>query len=354
MSRGGIAILMIVAASAAEPVAAQTGPQERPDRLGGLYVWIDGAYQSIRVPKIENLGVQGLLPATTNLSGSEKHDLRLNGYGMTGGLGYAFPQGTFPSSWGSNVRFELGGDYVRGDGTSISESARVTDVNLTALSLTGQAFGIAGCGGATCFTSSTLSSEYRARNIDLRGKSDFKSGQWTISPSLALIAGSADTDQYFSQQTFSGGALYPLLNYEMNVALKWRDLGAKLGLETVYDFGNGLSAGLTGLVGLAYRSSSMSADASVLFGSTLPRLSAVEDSRDTVPVLANLEARVMARLTPTMMAKAFAGLNYDSDVPGMQAPQNLTFPSAGVPAHIKFDPTTSYYAGVGLTITFGQ
>jgi len=351
MRRGAIVITSLAMAIAAESAGAQAMRQTTAADSGRAYVWMDGSYQSISLPSVANFGVQGLLPATTTPVGSEKHDPRLNGYGVNGGIGYVFAPGIFSPLWGSNVRIELSGNYVRADGTSFSESAPVTNVNLTALPLTGVAFGVTGCGGSTCVTRSSLSSDYTAWTIDLKTKSDFRSGAWTVSPSIAFVAGRADTSQRLAQQTFLDGALYPLVGFDMNAALKWTDVGAKLGLETRYDFANGLSAGLIGSAGLVHRAASMSADSSILLGVPGPRLSAVQDSRSTVPLLLNLEARVTARVMPNVTAKGFVGLTYDSDVPGIQAPQSLV--SAGIPAQIKFDAATSYYAGGGLNVSFG-
>lgn len=354
MTRGGaIVITLIAMATAAEPTVAQTLRRGSLADSAGAYVWIDGSYQSVSLPTVVNFGIQGLLPATATPGGSEKHDPRLNGYGVNGGVGYLFAPGTFSSIWGSNVRIELGANYVTAKGTGHSESARVTNVNLTALPLTGVAFGILGCGGATCFTRSTLSSDYTAWNIDLKAKSDFRSGAWTITPSIALLAGRGRTHQRLAQQTFVNDAPYPMVGYDMSAALRWTDVGARLGVETRYDFANGLSAGLMGSIGLAHRSASLAADSSTLFGAPVPRLSAMQDDRSKVPLLANLEARLTARFMPGVTARGFVGLNYDSDVPGIEAPQSLAFAATGIPARIKFDPTTSYYAGAGLNISFG-
>lgn len=353
MRREAMIITSIAMAIAAESAGAQTIRQTTAADSGHAYVWTDGSYQSIGLSSVANFGVQGLLPATTIPGGSEKHDSRLNGYGINGGLGYVFAPGVFSAPWGSNVRIELSGNYVRADDTRFAESVPITNVNLTALPLTGVAFGITGCGGATCLTRSSLSSDYTSWNIDLKTKSDFRSDAWTFSPSIAIVGGRADTSHRFAQQTFLDGALYPLVGYDMNATLKWTDIGAKFGLETRYDFANGLSAGLIGAAGLTHRSASMSADSSILLGSVIPRVSAVQDSRNTMPLLLNLEARLTARVMPNVIAKGFVGLNYDSDIPGLEAPQSLVFASTGIPARIKFDATTSYYVGGGLNVSFG-
>jgi hypothetical protein len=54
--------------------------------------------------------------------------------------------------------------------------------------------------------------------------------------------------------------------------------------------------------------------------------------------------------------RGFAGLNYDSRVPGIAAPQiggiAGIVPATGTPAGIKFAAETSYYAGGGITVKF--
>lgn len=354
MRRGAIVITSIAMAVVAEAAGAQTMQQTRLVDSGGAYVWMDGSYQSVGLPSVANFGVQGLLPpALVVPGGSEKHDPRLSGYGAGGGIGYAFAHGVFSPLWGSDVRIELGGSYIRADGASLSQSVPVTNVNLTALSMTGAVVGVAGCGGVTCFSQSVLSSDYAAWNIHLKGKSDFRSGQWIVTPSMALIAGQGETSQHLVQQTFANGAPYPLLGYGMNAALNWTDVGARIGLDTRYDFLNGFSAGLIGSIGVAHRSAAMSADSSILFSSVVPKLSAIQDSRSSAPVLANLEARLTARLMPNITAKGFAGVNYDSSTPGIESPQGSLLSPTGTPARIKFDPTVSYYAGAGLNVSFG-
>lgn len=52
------------------------------------------------------------------------------------------------------------------------------------------------------------------------------------------------------------------------------------------------------------------------------------------------------RLTSNVTASGFAGLNYDSGMPG------LVGPALGVPAHLRFDAATSYYVGAALKAHF--
>jgi len=74
------------------------------------------------------------------------------------------------------------------------------------------------------------------------------------------------------------------------------------------------------------------------------------------PLLANVEANLTVRPTSYLAMKGFVGLNYDSRVPGVAAPVIVTIPFPGtqqIPASIKFEEETSWYAGGGLTVRFG-
>lgn len=55
-----------------------------------------------------------------------------------------------------------------------------------------------------------------------------------------------------------------------------------------------------------------------------------------------------------VIVRGFVGLNYDSSVPGVQAPaRNVAFTGSSVPpASIRFEHETSYYAGGGLVVKF--
>ena len=356
MKRKTFAALIVALTMTPSVSNAQSQRSSNAPHVGGFYASTDGSYQSIALPSVGNFGFQGLLPATSVLGGSEQHSPRLDGYGVAGGFGYVFAPGVFAPAWGSNVRLEFGGGYIHANGTSVAASGAATNVNLTALPLTGIAPGIAGCGGSTCSTQSTLTSDYTSWNVHLTGKSDFRVGTVTVTPSIAVLFGHGQTDQQFAQQLYSDGAPYPggpsLWGYNLNAALNWDDAGAKVGLTTVYDLTQVFSAGLGGTVGVVHRSASMSASSSFLFGSLVPRLSAMQDSQTTASLLANIEASLGVRLASNITARGFVGLNYDSSVPGIAAPQSQAFTVSGYPAHIKFDPTTSYYAGGKLTVNF--
>jgi hypothetical protein len=76
----------------------------------------------------------------------------------------------------------------------------------------------------------------------------------------------------------------------------------------------------------------------------------------TTAVVANLEASLTIRPLSAVALRAFGGVNYDSAVPGILSPTiaQLGFPPVGTAAGITFQNRTSYYAGGGMVVRFGQ
>ena len=344
--------LMASAASAQAPrgMVSQTS-------VGGFYLWADGSYQSINLPSVGNFGYRAQVFPSTNIVANEKHDPRADGSGVKGAIGYRFRDGAFPISFGSNQRIELGGSYVKATGTSSASNSN-SDVNIQVFNLQGvNPIGTAGCGGSTCSTPSTLSSDYQAWNIFLTGKSDFKSGALTLTPSLTFFAGKGRTQQGLAQQLLADGAPYPPgaggNTYNMDAALDWNDWGAMIGLDARYDVNAWLSFGLGGTAGWARRSASLSASDSLRFPSD-PRTftSSVEETAAATPFVSNAEANVVLRPGRNMSIKGFVGLNYDSRVPGIAGVEIPPGAASGTQAQIKFESQTSYYAGGGVTVIF--
>lgn len=359
-------IAAVVAGSCAAASAQQSSPYAPRGAVSGMstngiYLYVDGSYQSINLPSVENFGYRTLFFPPGNIAATEKHDPRADGVGVRGALGYVFRDGAFPISFGSNQRIELGGSYVKANGTS-SATTSAADFPMIAYNLNGivpLGAGSAGCGGATCSTPSTLTSDYRAWDIFLAGKSDFKTGLLTLTPSLTLVSGKGRTQHGLAQQLLADGAPYPFLSggntYNMNAVLDWNDWGAKIGMEARYDVNAWLSLGLGGTAGWASRSASLTASDSLLFpGHIGPLTSSLAGSADTTAFLGSAEANVVLRPNRNISIKGFAGLKYDSRVPGIAGNQfSPGVFESGTPARIKFESETSYYAGGGLTVAFG-
>jgi hypothetical protein len=79
------------------------------------------------------------------------------------------------------------------------------------------------------------------------------------------------------------------------------------------------------------------------------------DSRRAA-VLANAEVSLAYRLMPAATIRGFAGLKYDSSVPGISSPSyggDLAVATPRNAAGIFYTPETSYYAGGGVIVKFG-
>jgi hypothetical protein len=358
----GLAVLGLMAPGmdAFAQTTAPNAPRGAVSQMSpsGVYVWADGAYQSINLPSFGNFGYRAQVFPPGTIVANEKHDPRVDGSGVKGAIGYVFRDDLFPAAFGTRTRIEAGGSYVTADGKNFATNSNF-NTNLLIANVQGVSPGLlAGCGGATCSTSSTLSSDYRAWDIFLSGKADFRTGPIRLTPSLTVFGGKARTRQDLAQQLGVDGGPYPTggggNTYSLRAALDWSDLGAKLGLDIDYDVNAWLSIGLGGTAGWSRRSAALSASDSLRFPNSITNYtSATAGSADTTPFLANAEAKVVLRPQPGVSIKGFAGLNYDGRVPGIaggEFPDPLGFNTGA--AHIKFESTTSYYAGGGLMIGF--
>lgn len=344
---GSLALAMLCGAL---PALAQTGPGETPVDPDRFYGWVDTSFQSVGLAPVEDFGFQAVTPGP-GLGGSERHDPRLSGYGLSAGVGYRLDEGVLPAAFGSNVRIELSGHYVDASGGSTAQSGPMTDVNLTALPFSGNMVGIAGCGSATCFTRSSLASDYANLGGALRIRGDFVSGAWAFTPSVGVRLSGGKVGHDLIQTLFVNGAPYPvlppnLMQFGMNSRIDWLDYGVELGGDLSFRVTDAVSLGLKGTLGVVNRSASVSATSTLFFGASVPVVTTIGAKDTHLAAVANLEANLSVRLAANLVATGFAGLNYDSGVVGLAAP------AIGVPAHLRFDPATSYYAGAALKASF--
>ena len=353
------AVAAIQVASAADmPVKAP--PTAAVTSANGFYFWLDGSYQSIHLPTY-NLGFKthptGFGP--TPSSPSDVFDPRATGWGIRGALGYILPHGTWPSAFGTDARIELGGSYVKAkDRQNTASPSR-------------EFYSLAGVGGvsvasldctAFCRTSSTLDTDYAAWLVNLKLASDFKAGVVTITPSISVLGGNTHNDQTLAQLLSNASGFAS--NYTARSSLHWHDWGAKVGLDANARVTSWMTVGLGGSVGLVSRDASLSAnDFGAIVGQPFfDRAGAAVANARATPVIANVEGNVTFTPFRSVAIKAFAGLNYDSRVPGITAPNYLpAFASGGFgpgavvasPAGIDFSNETSWYAGGGVIVKFG-
>jgi hypothetical protein len=351
---GVIAACGLPACAYAADMPVKAPPVAAAAYADGFYIWLDGSYQSVRLPTFD-LGWRTISPALVVINGGtafESYDPRATGAGVAGAVGYVFRDGTFPAAFGSNVRLELGASYIHALVTQSAASPTPQGGYIVTLDgLNPAAVG----GGMT--SSSTLSTDFAAWQVNLKAAGDLKFGTTTVTPSLAAFAGNTRNRQNFLQSI--AGPVFTPATYQADARTRWTDFGARLGLDTKFEITPWAALGLGGYVGLAGRHASLSAsDVSTLQspapgGGTIVNTSAIAADADTTPFLANAEASLTLTPRPRVTLRGFVGLNYDSRVPGIAAPfLNGPCCAGGTPAGIKFQQETSYYAGGGVAVKF--
>ncbi len=228
-----------------------------PDR-SGFYASIDGSQQTVNLPtydlgwKLRNFGPE------VGLGPSETYNPRVNGYGLSGALGYVVPDGTFSSFWGESVRFEIKAAYTHAEGTAAGRgpnndgfAAQLLDGSFGETNGFGPASGV--------HTWSTLATDYSAWNVSLKVAADHRMGALTLTPSLTVFGGHANNDQRFFQELGTGPGPGSR-NYRAASSVQWMDWGAKLGLDGKLQITDWLNVGLGGNIGTAFRDVSMSAN----------------------------------------------------------------------------------------------
>lgn len=349
-----VAVCLIGSAASAHAQQAPRGGVGQAS-ASGFYVWVDGSFQSINLPSY-GVGLVRAEHATgIAIAPLDTFKVRASGAGIDAAGGYAFRNGAFSPFWGTNVRLELGGSHIDADarqsvsgtfGTSAAQDA-VAFQMLSGFVNSGLA-----CFGS-CNYATSLSTDYSAAEIKVRGVSDFRFSALTLSPSLEVYANRTRNDQSLTSQLSFGTS--PM--YQADTSLRWTDWGARLGLNGKLDVTPWLAFGLGGKVGFASRDVDFSgSDVQTNSFGIVDATSTIARSADTTAFLANVEASLTARASPDVVIRAFTGLNFDSRVPGI-APATYSGsyapPKQATPAGIAFSGETSYYAGVGLTVSFG-
>ena len=346
----GFAIAAVLVAAGGAAIASDM-PLKAPvasAQSSGMYLWTDGSYQSVKLPTY-NLGVQ-IFPAPGTAGQAASFDQRLPGYGISGGVGFILPNGAFLSNFGRNARIEFGGSYVN---AKLSPSASLASGGVgTVPHLDGTTPISSGC-GAGCISTSNLSNSFSSWQASGRFLTDIQANGITWTPSLKVFGGRSRNEQGLSDRmSFVGSASFA--QYDATTTLNWTDWGARLGLSGAVPLTDRLTFGAGGNVGLAARRVSLSGSDSS-YVSVIPgvlNVSSISTSRSATPFLVNAETSLVFKMAPGWSLRTFAGLDYDSKVPGVLAPIAVSGGGTGTPAGIKYEAATSYYAGGGLTVQF--
>jgi hypothetical protein len=300
----------------------------------------DGNWQLLRLPRFD-LGLTHSTGATS-AGAVQSFKPQADGYGVSGALGYVF---------GANLRAEVGGSFSQADGEQ-SLSGQLRGDSAWSLLNAGPSFLCTDCPFA-----GTLKSDHRAWQAHAKAISDYNFGGLTVSPSLALFGGATRVELDFSQSTFNrptGNG--PVTDtYTAVVQLRWADVGVKLGLDARAPVHGMVSIGLGGMVGIAHRSVTLDANDQLLNGQAAilgfsPRTSRLSASDTREVFLASLSSSVVVRPAPGVEATGFAGVSYDSDVPGITAPTYVN--AASIPAALKYSGEVGYHAGGRLNVAW--
>lgn len=353
--------LLLALSSALFFSQAQAGDMTRPVYKaapvavsGNFYVWVDGTYNRVRLPS-SSLGLHAVGPLAGGLVDNgpiQTFDNKLDGAGVRGAFGYVMP--------GSTLRFELGGSYVSADGSS-QQTYSTPQAFIAPVLLAGGSAGIVlSCtAGRICPTAGSRASDYDAWEINGKAAWDVALGSATFSPSLAVFGATSRNREGLSQaltQIF-GALVENTLNYRADTRLRWTDYGARAGLDVRFPVFAGWTIDVGGWIGVAQRDvkldgSDVLATSFAFVGPTSSKLSI---SDDRTVFLANAEAGLSYKFTPSFTIRGFAGLNHDSKVPGVSAPTytgSALVPGVGTAAGIVYSSETSYYAGAGVSLKF--
>ena len=317
---------------------------------GGFYSWIDGAYESIKMPTY-GLGFR-LIPAGSTDGQAASFDQRIGGYGISGGVGYFLPRGMFLSNFGNNARLEFGGSYVD---ASASQAASISGPGTTNASLPNLAGAtlIATACGAGCTSTSNLKTSYSSWRASGAFLTDYRVNGITLTPSLRIFGGQSRNNQTLSNRaTFAGSANFA--QYDVSTKLDWTDWGGRVGLSGSAPVTDRMTFSIGGNIGLAARNVSLNgSDTSFLslFPATI-NASAISLHQTTTPFLANAETSLAFKLAPNWLLRTFAGVDYDSKVPGIAAPGVVLGGGNSTPAGLNSQSLASYYVGGGLTAKF--
>jgi hypothetical protein len=325
----------------------------------GFYVWSGSAYQSIGLPRY-NLGPSTQIGPVlfSSVYGGQivSLDPRAAGYSVSGGLGYALPTGTLPGPLGQNVRVEFGGSYIDATATNSGSVQYPTPsggaANFLLLNNTQVFPSNYGCSGI-CNTASTLTSHYADWQFSGKIVSDFTQGALTLSPSLSVFGGDAHNDQSFVSITNNGFSPVEFSSYSASTHMHWTDWGVKSGLNAAFDATRTIRLGLGGAIGIADRNAQLAGSDlyADIGGAPYSLGSTIKVDATKAAFLGNVEASLEYRPWRNVTLRTFAGLNFDNSVPGIQAPTYN--PTAIIPASIKFQGETSYFAGGSVVVAFG-
>jgi hypothetical protein len=294
-----------------------------------LYSWVDGSYQSVQLA-LFNPGLT--LPAqimAPTWSAMRNTDPVATGYGTRGGVGFIIPTGDI-SHVVSDVRVQLTASYVSAGAMQPGEPSRAgTDFRLYESTNLG-------CGAViSCFSGSGSATNFNSWQTELKGATDLNFGRIVVSPSMALFAKDAQSQQaIFLGTAYSG----------------WSEFGGKIAIDSTIELTNHSLFGVGAGIGTAYRATSFSS--APLGDASLGPIAPSTATANSRPLLANTEASFIWKPQVWQTIKLYAGMQFDSRTP--LAPDSFggLDPGTGGSGAITFETVRNFYFGSSFKVRF--
>ncbi|MDO8288072.1 MAG: hypothetical protein Q7T44_02525 [Parvibaculum sp.] len=326
-------------------------------KADGWYVSGDVAWQAVNLPDY-GLGFRKVTNPIFSDGGTfQSLDQHLDGYRLQGTVGYFLPPALSDTLMGANTRVEFVGRYGRATGgeTGIVD---FTDGGVARLMLdgTGANAGYVCSIGQVCHVASNVSAEHSDWQIGGRIAGEYRVDQILLTPSLTLFGGETRTDQAMAQ-VLQLGAHPELSFYTADTSLRSTDYGLRAGVDLKFDVTPVVSLGLGGSAGLARRHTSFDGTDIIndtLFG-ILTGTGTASGSDNATPFVANTEVSLTYKWLPALAMRGFAGVDYDSKVAGIAAPDFggvVGGVTTRTPARVSFHSELGFYAGGGITWSF--
>lgn len=328
---------------------------------GGLYIWGDGAWEHVNLPRVA-VGLRNVDASLATLRDQGAlASLRpqLDGYGLRGAIGYVLPPGAVSPSLGANARVELGGSFGHAAGDASTVSSQTT-TNVALLTLNGAgAIAFLCSGGTTCTSASKVSSGYENWRVNANVASDFRAGVVVLTPSAGVFGGTGYNNETLVQSftQLLAGAPVGTGAYDANTTTRWRDIGARVGMDANVQVTDWLAVGGSGYVSVANRDADFAEhdvgndSLNLVFTGS----SAMLSHATATAFVANAELGLTFTPMAMVSLRTFAGINYDRAVPGFVGPSfggSVNSPTSRTPASITFREEASYYAGAGALVRF--
>jgi hypothetical protein len=317
----GIAVASLMSGAAgANDLPVNVPEKAAASSVGNFYVWAEGPWGPVRSPSgaaptlrnNSNHEIQSSMPPsgwdTLNVFGPPAAD------SVRGGVGYVFPEGTFPSTFGSKARVEFGASQ-----TSTSVGGMQGNHNAL-IGAPGGGVALGGCAGC----SGSVSTAYTGTRTSVKAASDYNVNGVTVTPSVTVFSGS-------NQQDFT--ATGP---GDPSGTLRWKDTGTTAGLDAKVNLAPALTLNVGGNLGVGSREASLT--------SGVP--DGAINQRSAASVTGKAEAKLTYKPLDDLELKGFAGMrNFDSALPGISV-------SSGSSPQIKYGSEAGYYVGAGATFRF--